>query len=318
MENLPAKKSYEIEIESARDVFLQIADEKTYMREAAFAMQVMSNNTALQICSHGSIRNAVANIALTGASLNPILQQAFLIPRKGKCCLDFSYRGLVKLAVDSGSVLDMDATVVHEKDEFYYEQGLNPILKHIPCLEESSGEMTHVYAIATLLSGIKKFIVLSRAEVEKIRKVSQMPNGTMWKDFYDEGCRKTAIKKLYKLLPQTDKLSHAVWVVNEHEGIDFEAKESTAAKLMAKIENKGAEPQTETTAETAEEAEVKPKHLTVEELVAKMESSKNIFELKARKKKYIEDYNALTGEEQVKIKIAADRRKIELQGTEGI
>ncbi len=57
-----------------------------------------------------------------------------------------------------------------------------------------------------------------------------------------------------------------------------------------------------------------PKFLTVEELCEKMTSSKNIFKLKNRKKKYLKDYEALSGEEKVKVQMAADKRKLELEG----
>ena len=228
--------NFEIAIRSVKERFLQITDESVYIKEIGFAIQQIKGNRQLQTCDGDSIQDAILNIARTGASLNPILKQAYLIPRKGKCCLDLSYIGMIKLAVDSGSVFDMDATCVFSNDEFFYEMGLEPKLKHVPSLEGDRGEFIFVYAVAILSTGIRKFIVLNKAEIEKIRKCSQAPDSPMWKDFYEEGCRKTVIKKLYKLLPQTDKLSNAIWVVNQHEGIDFEAiKETNAQKLMDKF-----------------------------------------------------------------------------------
>jgi len=222
-----------------RDRFLEIVDEKTYHREIIFAKQAFDNSDVLQKCTVESIRNALVNIALTGASLNPVLQQAFLIPRKGKCCLDFSYRGLIKIATDSGGVLDIDATVVYENDlRFYYEMGLKPILKHVPVLSDQ-GKPTHVYAIAILASGIKKFIVLNKEEIEKVKKNSlafSKGANTPWKgDFEPEMWRKTAVKKLYKLLPQSERMSTAVSVLNEHEGIDFNSQEK-AKKVMKRFD----------------------------------------------------------------------------------
>ena len=222
-----------------RDRFLEIVDEKTYHREIIFAKQAFDNSDVLQKCTVESIRNALVNIALTGASLNPVLQQAFLIPRKGKCCLDFSYRGLIKIATDSGGVLDIDATVVYENDlRFYYEMGLKPILKHVPVLSDQ-GKPTHVYAIAILASGIKKFIVLNKEEIEKVKKSSlafSKGADTPWKgDFEPEMWRKTAVKKLYKLLPQSERMSTAVSVLNEHEGIDFNSQEK-AKKIMKRFD----------------------------------------------------------------------------------
>ena len=220
-----------------RDRFLEVVDEKTYNREIIFAKQSFENNNSLQNCTTESMRNALVNIALTGASLNPVLQQAFLIPRKGKVCLDFSYRGLTKIATDSGGVLDIDATVVYENDEFYYEMGLNPVLKHIPVLSDQ-GKPTHVYAVAVLSSGIKKFIVLNKEEIEKVKKSSiafTKGSDTPWKgDFEAEMWRKTAVKKLYKLLPQTERMSTAVAVLNEHEGLDKNSQEK-AKEVMKRF-----------------------------------------------------------------------------------
>ena len=54
-------------------------------------------------------------------------------------------------------------------------------------------------------------------------------------------------------------------------------------------------------------------HLTVEQLVDKMESSQTIFELEARTKKYKPDYDLLTPENQVKVRMAKDKRKVMLK-----
>lgn len=199
--------------------FLEVVDEKTYNREIIFAKQAFDGNDTLQKCTSESIRNAIVNIALTGATLNPALQQAFLIPRKGKCCLDFSYRGLCKIAVDSESVYDIDATAVFEGDEFSYEMGLNPVLVHIPKMfdDDKGKKVVAAYAIAILHHGIKKFIVLDKEKIERAKKSSQYD--TVWKAHYDEMAKKTAVKLLYKLLPQSDRMSVAVAALNEHEGM---------------------------------------------------------------------------------------------------
>lgn len=223
-ENLPAPRrpNYEVQATSAKDAFIKVGGEDKWNREVVFALQVIRANDGLQKCDPDSIKNSVVNIALTGASLNPALQQAFLIPRKGKCCLDFSYRGLAKIAVDSGGVVDIDATVVHENDEFYYEMGMNPVLKHVPNLDGDRGKMKYVYAVAVLPSGLRKFIVLDAKEIEKIKKSSSYGDAGPWKNWEGEMWRKSAVKKLYKLLPQTDRMSTAVTLSNEAE-VEFKS-----------------------------------------------------------------------------------------------
>jgi len=246
---VPAKRPpYELWAISAKDAFLALAPEKKWKQEIFHALTILRGNEELQKCDPESIKNAVINIATTGATLNPSHQQAYLIPRKGKCCLDFSYRGLAKLATDSGAVLKLDAYVVHTKDAFDYGYGLKPFLVHKPSLDQDQGAMTHVYAVADLKNGMQQFIVLTKAEVEKVRQSSQAPNSPMWKFWPEEGARKTAIKKIYKLLPQTEQMSEAIAVVNEHEGIDFDAKpESELEKrlnnskdITPKVEPEGA------------------------------------------------------------------------------
>ena len=54
--------------------------------------------------------------------------------------------------------------------------------------------------------------------------------------------------------------------------------------------------------------------LGVAELVKKMESSENMFELEARWKKYSADYGGLTPENQLKVRMAKDKRKVVLKG----
>ena len=212
-------------------------DKKRYEHEKAFATLLMVENNALVACSPGSIITALVNVAHCETTLDPTLGLAYLIPRKqrksdpvAECKLDISYKGMVGIAVDSGSVMDIDASVVRAGDEFEYEMGLNPDMRHRPAgqpnLSHVRGKITHVYAIAFLLNGIKKFVVLSAEDVEKVRRKSNRPDSLMWTDFEDTGYKKTRIKRLYTLLPKTKQTSHAVMVVNQNDGgIDFEKED---------------------------------------------------------------------------------------------
>lgn len=224
---------YEVMAVKAKEAFLQVADRETWDREIVFALQTIRSWSpeTLKAISHESITNSVVNIALTAATLNPILQQAFLIPRtlKGKglcCCLDFGYRGLAHIAVDSGAVLNIQARAVFEGDYFYFEYGLNQKLEHRPLMKEDTENkkprVIASYAIGTLPSGVMQFVVCDREKIERARKTSTAPNSPMWREHYDEGAIKTAIKLLYKQLPQTKRMSKAIAVLNEHEGIDLD------------------------------------------------------------------------------------------------
>ncbi|MCK4830069.1 recombinase RecT, partial [bacterium] len=147
------------------EAFLSVADNEALVREVNFAVQILKGSEYLQKCTPTSIRKAVKNVALTGITLNPAQGLAYLIPRKIDkvltCCLDFSYKGLCHVAIQSGAVYDISAHVRYAKDEFTVEQGTNAELIHKPSLEQDRGKATHVYAIATLHHNVKKFEVMT-------------------------------------------------------------------------------------------------------------------------------------------------------------
>jgi phage RecT family recombinase len=232
------RPKYELMALEARTAFLQVADEKTWNKEIIFALQAIRSNKLLQNCDAQSIKNAVVNISLTAATLNPVLKQAFLIPRKVSgvmtCCLDFSARGLCQIAIQDGMVKAMEAYAVFEKDDFYYELGLNPVLRHVPYMgTESKGKVIAAYSVAILKDGTKTFIVIDREKIERARKTSQAPNSPMWSEHYDEAAKKTVVKLHTKYLPQGERMQTAIDVLNQHEGLP--EKGMKAASVMERF-----------------------------------------------------------------------------------
>lgn len=226
----------------AKPAFDKMTDEATFNREINFAFQILRGNTTLQKCNPDTIKNAISNIALTGATLNPALQQAFLIPRSvrvdGKkimsCCLDFSYRGLIKIATDSGSVKHWDAVEVFEGDDFRPIQGSdNPHIHHVPKFpRDPKAPLIAVYSRAVLCDGEKSFLYMEKYEIDDTRNTSQCPDSPAWKNQYGQMAKKTVMKRHYKTLPQTDRMAEAIQVLNEHEGFEVTKKGDKAKDLL--------------------------------------------------------------------------------------
>ena len=223
----------------AKSTFDKVADEETFNKEIRFAFQILRGNTTLQKCNPETIKNAISNIALTGATLNPALQQAFLIPRNisgvgMSCCLDFSYRGLIKIATDTGSVTHWDAVEVFEGDDFGVVQGSeNPHIHHIPKFpRDPKAPLIAVYSRATLHNGEKSFLVMEKYEIDDTRNTSQCPNSPAWMKQYGQMAKKTVMKRHYKTLPQTDRMSEAIQVINEHEGFEVTKKGDKARDIL--------------------------------------------------------------------------------------
>jgi len=242
------KPAYEMAVWSAKDMFIKIddGDESRWNKELVFAMQAIRSNNVLQNCSKDSILNSIINVASIGTTLNPALALAYLVPRKGKCCLDLSYRGLAGIAMDSGSVKHIAPRLVYEFDDFDFEEvdGF-PHVKHKPCLNPppdfANGpadfwkHLVCGYVVVILADGTRIITQpLPRWKLEKAMKTSKTSNGnTPWRTHPDEQCLKTLVKHAYKLLPQTDRMSQAVSVLNEHEGLDIEPKTNSVMDRFA-------------------------------------------------------------------------------------
>lgn len=191
----------------------------SYQREAMFALQCVGGSDHLQKCDTESLRNAVINVASVGLTINPAMKLAYLVPRKGKACLDISYIGLVKIATDSGGVLAVAAIPVRSFDRFLYrgpfeapEHQFNPFAS-----ESDRGEIVGVYTIAKLASGVTQIETLSREEIDKIRAMSKASSGP-WFDWFEEMVKKSVIKRASKLWPRTERLAAAEAILNEHQG----------------------------------------------------------------------------------------------------
>lgn len=199
---LTAKKSFESSNEHKMD----------FNREALFAVQILEQNTYLQKAKPETIKNAIVNISLVGLSLNPALKYAYLVPRNSKeglnCVLDISYIGMIKLLTDAGAVKNIDCDVIYENDKYDFRKGSDPYLKHTPRLS-NRGEMIGVYAIAYFRDGGTQFIVMNKDEVDSVRSTSESWKNekgrqySPWETFTAEMWKKTALKRLFKLLPKT-------------------------------------------------------------------------------------------------------------------
>jgi len=198
-----------------------------FIREAEFALQVLRDNPytlKAATANPESLQRAILNVAATSLSLDPMKKQAYLVPRGGKICLDISYRGMVDVAIGSGSVKWVDAQLVYENDSYEYNgQGVMPTHKFDPFSKER-GKWTGVWCVAKTADNDYLISQMPEDEVMNIAKRSQAfkAGSGPWKTDFNEMVKKTVIKRGSKIWPRSDKrLDTAIEVVNEHEGIEF-------------------------------------------------------------------------------------------------
>ncbi|MFA5380252.1 MAG: recombinase RecT [Dehalococcoidia bacterium] len=174
-------------------------------------------NPKLMQCTQQSIGGAVLTSAQLGLMLG-VLGAAWLVPFKVKGSLEavliIGYQGMIDLAYRSDRVESICTDVICEFDEFEFEQGLNQKLKHVPNLKGSRGSPFAVYAIANTRGSTRPiYVVLNAEEIESVKNASpgaKYPDSPWNGKFYTEMWKKTAIRRLCKLLPKSVELVAAL------------------------------------------------------------------------------------------------------------
>jgi len=186
-------------------------------RMIRICVTTLQRNPDLLACTQESVLGCLFQCAQLGLEPDGLLGHAYLIPfRDNKnnrtiCTLIVGYKGLLKLARQSNEIQSISARVVYSKDEFEYEFGLEDKLVHKPTLEEDPGEMTFAYAIFRYKGGGYHFDVMSKVEIEAIRKRSKTGNNGPWVTDYDEMAKKTVLRRASKMAPASiEDLSRAI------------------------------------------------------------------------------------------------------------
>ena len=184
----------------------------TAERFTRIVLTTVRTTPALLRCKPESLMAAVMLSAQLGLEPGP-LGHAYFVPYGQEVTFIVGYKGMIHLARNSGELLSIEAREVCEADEFEYEYGLNPKLRHIPA-EGDRGQLTHVYGVAHFKDGGHYFEVLPVSEVERYRQRSATGKGNSpkgpWASDYVAMARKTAIRRMAPYLPLSPEAAQAV------------------------------------------------------------------------------------------------------------
>lgn len=181
-------------------------------RMARTFLTAVVNTPKLLECDPGSLIKAVVEAAQLGLPTDGVLGHGYILPYGSKAKFIPGYRGLMDLARRSGQVDWIQSRVVYEGDEFDYEYGLEPKLRHkeAPRAEDEKPVPVAVYAAAKLTSGETVFEVMYVGDIEKIRQRSPSGKSGPWVTDWEEMARKTLIRRLMKYLPLSTDVQAAV------------------------------------------------------------------------------------------------------------
>ena len=189
------------------------------------ALQAVSSRPDLLECDPLSILSAIRDSAYYNLEPTSALGEGAIVPyndtKTGRKLAQFQpmFRGLMKLARRSGLVVAIGAEVVYEADTFDVDLGTESRITHKPAVEDR-GKWRCVYAWARLSTG--ELVCprpLNLLDIDQIRKQSQefrsKGNNSNWVKWPDEMAKKSALKRLMKMLPLEAKAQEALALDND-------------------------------------------------------------------------------------------------------
>lgn len=128
-------------------------------------------------------------------------KESWIVPYGNHLQFQMGYKGACKFVKKYSirPLSDIYAKEVKKGDELSY--GINEagepylVWKPVPF---NDSEIVGVFAVAFFKDGGMMYEVMSKADVDKIRRVSRAGGSGPWKDYYGEMAKKTVLKKLAK------------------------------------------------------------------------------------------------------------------------
>lgn len=221
------KKTLKSELFS-KSIAVFFESEKNRKRFVQAAVNAITRTPALAKCSKMSFFGSLIQLAQFG--LNVDGRNAHLIPYKDTCTLIIDYKGMITLAYRCPDVAKVEAFAVCKNDIFRLVDG--EVHWEVDNPFSDRGDVVGYYAMCQFKNGVKKFEIMSKAEVDAVRKRSRAANNGPWVTDYNEMAKKTVFKRLSKWLPVTPELQDAI----AHDNEEYEHEpESFADKRESRV-----------------------------------------------------------------------------------
>jgi len=212
-------------IERAKPEFAKVLPQHlTADRLARVTLSCIRRTPKLLKCSQASLMQSIMQAAQLGLEPTGSFGGAHLVPYGTEATLIIDYRGLVDIARRTGQIQSIEAHAVMDADHFECEFGLSPKLVHRPLWDGDRGKLRLVYAIAMLKDGGQQVEVMSKGDVDAIRKRSKASGSGPWVTDYERMALKTVLRRLCQLLPRSVEMADALRIDAETDGIDLAAQ----------------------------------------------------------------------------------------------
>jgi len=181
---------------------------------------------ALAECDPASVLGCAMTSALMGLEPGAAFGQSYWVPFKAKNGKKYAqhitgYKGMLQHVYRSGLTSPVNSGVVYEGDEFVYERGLAPVLRHVEkATDKSDDKLTHAWACTTV-GGQPIFEVMDRAALMSIWNRSKAKDSGPWVTDLAQMCRKTVIRRLCNYLPKQAVSTALMTQLRKEDGVEF-------------------------------------------------------------------------------------------------
>lgn len=200
-----------------------VGNTMTPERFSRIALSLFNGNPQFWEASPTSFLSALMQSAQCGLEPNTVLGEAYVIPYKNnkqgitEVNFQVGYKGILKMAFNTGEYEAIYAHEVRKGDEFSYEYGLNKNLIHKPA-DVPSEEITHYYAVYKLKNGGFDFVVWSKQRVEQHAKEfsknylyqGKVNKNSVWAKNFDSMAKKTVLIDVLKFAPKSVEMAKAL------------------------------------------------------------------------------------------------------------
>ena len=221
--------------EKARELYAALP---SHIKPAVFERNLMNAlmaNPSLMDFEPRLIYREVAKSAGLGLLLDPILGEAYIVTaynyktRKVEPQLRVGYKGMCKLARQTGEVGNIYSHEVHALDYVECDLGFPKVFHHKPKLFSDRGPIIGYVAIITFKDGTFDFEPMSLEQCLDIRDRSDAwkafkdgkIKSTPWSTDENEMCKKTDLRRLLKRQAQSPELSEAIRIEDRAEFPDM-------------------------------------------------------------------------------------------------
>lgn len=159
----------------------------------------------LSRCTPESILYCIKFAVQHGLEIGGTVGHLHMVPFGNVATPIIGYKGVVAVLTDPkrGNLRSIQARPIYEKDGFKCNYTTNGIdFEHIPRYAEDRGEMIGVWsAFRDQDDKLLHVEVMTRAEVDKVRKSSKAANAGPWVTWYEEKAKVTVVKRGAKYIP---------------------------------------------------------------------------------------------------------------------